>query len=361
MNRELPDEVLRGQMYYADLDPVIGSEQGGNRPVLVIQNNIGNRHSPTIIIAPITTRVKKLHQPTHIGVPPYFGLPQNSMVMLEQIRTIDKSRLGSYVGCFDDDVMDYVDEALGISVGLHDLAGKEQKPYADESHDEMHGEMVLTLCGTCLRQFICSPEHIVRRINHAQAKEPCMYCHVRDGYDYRIIHKKKHLGDDRYYGVNTWAPSTFDGHTALISNYIKPIIGDVKLDDISPRMITKFYKDLQTVKAVPRYGKPEGELISPNTIREIHKLLRNAFNQAVKWELMARNPVQNATVPKAEKHERNIWDAQTLMKALSLCDDPFLALAINLAFACSLRMGELLGLTWSCVDISQDSIDHDCA
>ena len=57
--------------------------------------------------------------------------------------------------------MDYVDEALGISVGLHDLAGKEQKPYADESHDEMHGEMVLTLCGTCLRQFICSPEHIV--------------------------------------------------------------------------------------------------------------------------------------------------------------------------------------------------------
>ncbi len=138
-------------------------------------------------------------------------------------------------------------------------------------------------------------------------------------------------------------------------------IGDVKLDDISPRMMTKFYKDLQTVKAVPRYGHPDGELISPSTIREIHKLLRNAFNQAVKWEIMARNPVQNATVPKAEKHERDIWDAQTLMKALSLCDDPFLSLAINLAFACSLRMGELLGLTWNCVDISQDSIDNDCA
>lgn len=163
------------------------------------------------------------------------------------------------------------------------------------------------------------------------------------------------------YGVSTWAPSTFDGHKALIDNYIKPIIGDVKLDDISPRMMTKFYKDLQTVKAVPRYGHPDGELISPSTIREIHKLLRNAFNQAVKWEIMARNPVQNATVPKAEKHERDIWDAQTLMKALSLCDDPFLSLAINLAFACSLRMGELLGLTWNCVDISQDSIDNDCA
>lgn len=187
----------------------------------------------------------------------------------------------------------------------------------------------------------------------------CPRCHRVVEVDLAL--RRKILYRKAGYGVNTWAPSTFDGHTALISNYIKPIIGDVKLDDISPRMITKFYKDLQTVKAVPRYGQPEGELISPNTIREIHKLLRNAFNQAVKWELMARNPVQNATVPKAEKHERNIWDAQTLMKALSLCDDPFLALAINLAFACSLRMGELLGLTWSCVDISQDSIDHDCA
>ena len=76
---------------------------------------------------------------------------------------------------------------------------------------------------------------------------------------------------------------------------------------------------------------------------------------------MARNPAQNATVPKVEKHERDIWDAQTRMTALSLCKDPFLSLAINLAFACSLRMGELLGLTWSCVDVSQDSIDHDRA
>ncbi len=163
------------------------------------------------------------------------------------------------------------------------------------------------------------------------------------------------------YGISTWAPSTLDNHKSLIANYIKPMIGNVKLDDISPRMMTKFYKELQTVRAAPRYGHPEDELISPNTIREIHKLLRNAFNQAVKWELMSRNPVQNATVPKAEKHERDIWDAQTLMKALSLCDDPFLSLAINLAFACSLRMGELLGLTWNCVDISQESIDNDCA
>ena len=198
MNRDLPNGVLRGQMYYANLDPVVGSEQGGNRPVLVIQNNVGNRHSPTIIIAPITTRVKKLHQPTHIGVPPYFGLPQNSMAMLEQIRTIDKGRLGSYIGCLDDDVMDYVDEALGISVGLHAPVEKNQKLHTNETHNNIPDEMVLTLCGTCLKQFICSPEHIVRRIDPAQSKEPCMYCHVRTGYDYRIIHKKKRLGDDRY-------------------------------------------------------------------------------------------------------------------------------------------------------------------
>ena len=201
MKRERPDEVLRGQMYYANLDPVIGSEQGGTRPVLVIQNNVGNCFSPTIIIAPITTRVKKLRQPTHIGIPPFFGLPQSSMAMLEQIRTIDKSRLGDYVGCLDDDVMDYIDEALGISVGLQDPAGGEsaqgQRP-ADEPRDDVPDEMVLTLCGTCLRQFIYSPEHIVRRIDRTQTKEPCMYCHVRNGYDYRIIHKKKRLGDDRY-------------------------------------------------------------------------------------------------------------------------------------------------------------------
>ena len=192
MNREKPDMVLRGQMYFATLDPVIGSEQGGNRPVLVIQNDVGNRFSPTVIVAPITTQIKKMRQMTHIGIPPYFGLPQNSMAMLEQIRTIDKSRLGDYVGCLDDDVMDYIDEALGISVGLKEFTWQDDGP-----KEEVPSEMVLTLCGTCLRQFILSPEHIVRRIDRTQTKEPCMYCHVRDGYDYRITRKKKRMGDDQ--------------------------------------------------------------------------------------------------------------------------------------------------------------------
>jgi len=120
------------------------------------------------------------------------------MAMLEQIRTIDKSRLGEYVGCLDDDVMDYIDEALGISVGLQDPILKAQEPPVEELYGDVPDEMVLTLCGSCLKQFLCSNEHIVMRIDRMQAKERCVYCHVRDGYDYRIIHKKKRMGDDRY-------------------------------------------------------------------------------------------------------------------------------------------------------------------
>lgn len=105
-----------------------------------------------MIIAPITTRAKKLRQPTHIGIPPYFGLPQSSMAMLEQIRTIDNSRLGDYVGSLDDNVMDYVDDDLGISVGLNDSTSCEraQEQAAGEPRGETPDEMVLTLCGTCL-------------------------------------------------------------------------------------------------------------------------------------------------------------------------------------------------------------------
>jgi integrase len=153
----------------------------------------------------------------------------------------------------------------------------------------------------------------------------------------------------------------YDGHKALLDNYVKPIIGDMKLDEINPRMMDRYYKQLQTVKAVPAFGHTTDAFISARTIREVHKILRNAFNQAVKWELMAKNPVQNATLPKCETNTRDIWDAETLMKALSVCEDDLLSLAINLSFACSLRIGELLGLTWKCVDISQESIESDRA
>ncbi len=111
--------VKRGDIFYADLSPVIGSEQGGVRPVLVIQNDIGNKYSPTIIIAAITSQINKARLPTHIEInAPDFGLPKDSVVLLEQIRTIDKKRLREKIGKFDEDMMKHVDEALKISLGL---------------------------------------------------------------------------------------------------------------------------------------------------------------------------------------------------------------------------------------------------
>ncbi|MDO5027549.1 MAG: type II toxin-antitoxin system PemK/MazF family toxin [Tissierellia bacterium] len=111
-------KVKRGDVFYADLSPVVGSEQGGVRPVLVIQNDMGNRYSPTIIIAAITSQTNKTKIPTHVKVEPGIGLPKNSVVLLEQVRTIDKKRLRDKVGTFDEKAMIHIDESLKISVGL---------------------------------------------------------------------------------------------------------------------------------------------------------------------------------------------------------------------------------------------------
>lgn len=159
------------------------------------------------------------------------------------------------------------------------------------------------------------------------------------------------------YGVNTWAMSTYEARRSLIFNYINPLIGDLRLDEVTPRTMDKYYQSLLTVKArVINNRKPTNAYLTAHTVREVHKLLRNAFNQAVKWELMSRNPVLNATLPKEEHKQRDIWTADILFKALEVCDDDNLSLALNLAFSCSLRMGEMLGLTWDCIDISEESI-----
>lgn len=161
------------------------------------------------------------------------------------------------------------------------------------------------------------------------------------------------------YGVNTWALSTYEARKAMIANYVSPIIGDMKIADITPRVMDKYYRDLLKVKAVTsKYHNARTEFVTPSRIREIHKMLSTAFSQAVKWELISRNPVENATLPKEEKKERAIWDTETLIRALEACEDDLLKLAINMAFSCSLRMGEMLGLTWDCVDISPVSIEE---
>jgi mRNA interferase MazF len=111
-------EIKRGQVWYADLSPVVGSEQGGLRPVLIIQNDMGNAHAPTTIVAVITSRQTKAKLPTHIWLSVTCGLKVNSMVELEQIRTIDKSRLRSYIGDIQQGEQNLIDQALKISVGL---------------------------------------------------------------------------------------------------------------------------------------------------------------------------------------------------------------------------------------------------
>lgn len=111
--------IKRGDIYYAELNPVIGSEQGGTRPVLIISNDIGNRYSPTVIIAAITgLEHTKANLPTHIIVKGFEPFEKNSIILLEQIRTIDKKRLQEYVGTFDRRLMLSVDKALAISIGI---------------------------------------------------------------------------------------------------------------------------------------------------------------------------------------------------------------------------------------------------
>ena len=111
--------VKRGEIYYADLSPVVGSEQGGMRPVLIVQNDVGNRYSPTVIAAAITSQQNKARLPTHIEIEARtYGLSKNSIVLLEQVRTLDKRRLRERMGCLDEKAMQRVDGAIAISLGL---------------------------------------------------------------------------------------------------------------------------------------------------------------------------------------------------------------------------------------------------
>ena len=113
------NDIHRGEIYYADLSPVVGSEQGGMRPVLIVQNDMGNRHSPTVIAAAITSQSDKARLPTHIKVNAVgSGLAKDSVVLLEQIRTLDKKRLKEKMGSLDHYSMDRINRALSISFGL---------------------------------------------------------------------------------------------------------------------------------------------------------------------------------------------------------------------------------------------------
>ena len=165
--------IHRGEIYYADLSPVVGSEQGGYRPVIVLQNNKGNQHSTTVIVAAITDRPKK-ELPVHVAIQAQ-GLREHSIVLLEQVRTVDKEQLGDYIGRADGATMDRIDYALRISIGLR----KRLNP------------MELTLCPACVHQYWQSPYHrVIRKDKQQEVKERCTFCNYRWGYDYLVYEKE---------------------------------------------------------------------------------------------------------------------------------------------------------------------------
>ena len=164
------------------------------------------------------------------------------------------------------------------------------------------------------------------------------------------------------YGKDKWALSTYDGNMSLMKNYILPIIGDTPLININTRYLELYYKKLEETPSVPDVnGNVRNEFVSTSVIRDIHKLLKSCFNQAIKWDIMEKNPTFKANVPKHKSEKREIWDAETFIYALDMCENEWLKLCMNLSFAGSLRIGELLGLTWDCVDISEEAIKENRA
>lgn len=173
--------------------------------------------------------------------------------------------------------------------------------------------------------------YVTELVDAMQNKGRCMICNRMNGKDYIVYEKPK--------------------------NYINPFIGKTKLHDVTPRFMDEYYRKLLKVQRVARNGQEfTGECVSPRNVLEIHKILNCAFNQAVRWEILDHNPVSKATLPKYEKKVREIWTAEDLFHALEVCDDERLALAINLAFSCSLRLGEIMGLTWDNITIDEQSI-----
>lgn len=166
----------------------------------------------------------------------------------------------------------------------------------------------------------------------------------------------------RTYGVNKWGVSIYDSNTSMIANYINPIIGDLDVQEVTTRVVDQYIQTLRKTPAAScKYRKAHSEYVTDKTIIKIVKVLSCAFKQAVRWELIGKNPFENAVLPKTEYKRRDIWDADMIRQALDECKDSKLYIAMNLSFACSLRMGEILGLTWDNVHIEDEEIANDNA
>jgi integrase len=151
------------------------------------------------------------------------------------------------------------------------------------------------------------------------------------------------------YGITKWSHSTFNSNSSLIRNYINPMIGEWKLKDITTKKMDSFFNKLKTQPAVQQRGRGDPGLISDRNIYDINLLLSNAFDKAVAWEYIGKNPVTRNACPDRESNPRDIWDPETAKSALAACHDLILLTCMHLGIACSMRIGEITGLRWQFV------------
>lgn len=164
------------------------------------------------------------------------------------------------------------------------------------------------------------------------------------------------------YGLNHWGDSFLSYSRHRIEHYIKPYLGNVLITDLNTHVLDRFYDSLQDKPAVILKGhKDTSKTVSLQVIEKVHALLRSALNQAVTWGYITSNPAMNVTLPKYKPQPRSVWSPEEAQTALDLCEDPILKLAMLLALGCSMRIGEILGLTWDCVDMSEESIQNGTA
>jgi len=168
--------VKRGEIYYANLNPVVGSEQGGSRPVLIVSNNVGNKHGPTVVVTPITCVLKKKLLPTHVLIPQSVGLEVDSLALAEQIKTLDRSRLGEFVGRINSTIQAEIDNALAVCVGI------------DENRYKEAEILTLCLCSHCERDFSNSGCILIKK-GWQRVKTLCDFCGTRNGLTFGIFNK----------------------------------------------------------------------------------------------------------------------------------------------------------------------------
>jgi mRNA interferase MazF len=167
-------KIKRGDIYYAYLNPVVGSEQGDCRPVLIVQNDAGNEHSPTVVVIPMTRNLRKNPLPTHVLIPKSCGLDTDSLVLAEQIRTIDRKRLSNYIGRVNKDIQPAIDTALAVCIGLE----KRRPP---------KGEMlVMSLCRRCENDFKDSGYLVIKK-GFQETMTDCDFCKRAKGLTFGIF------------------------------------------------------------------------------------------------------------------------------------------------------------------------------